>query len=343
MHVPRPIFSTVLAVAAVLVLSASFAPAADITGAGSTAIYPVLSKWAETYKANTGISVNYQSIGSGGGIAQIKAKTVQFGATDKPLESEELAKEHLIQFPAIIIGIVPVVNIPGVDGSKLVLDGVVLADIFRGKITTWNDPAIKALNAGLTLPESKISVVHRSDGSGTTFNFTNYLSKVSSDWKSAVGEGTAVNWPVGVGGKGNAGVAAFVQQIAGSIGYVEFAYAEENKMASASMRNADGAIIAPSREGFQAAAANADWAHAKDFLIIVTNQPGKQSWPITGATWLLLRSDVDAESNKTVLAFARWFLTDANAGEIASKLNYVALPASTAAVIEAYWKAGLKL
>ncbi len=319
------------------------ATAADITGAGSTAIYPVLSKWAETYKADNGIGVNYQSIGSGGGITQIKAKTVQFGATDKPLTSEELAKDHLVQFPAIIIGIVPVLNLPGVDATKVLLDGDLLAGIYLGKITMWNDAAIKALNPGLAMPDTKISVVHRSDGSGTTFNFTNYLSKVNADWKSAIGEGTAVKWPVGVGGKGNAGVAAFVQQIPGSIGYVEFAYAAENKMSSAQMRNAAGADVAPSRDGFQAAAANADWANTKDFFIILTNQPGKTSWPITGATWLLVRSDADPAGNKTVLDFARWFLTAPKAAQIASDLNYVALPASTATAIDAYWKAEIKL
>lgn len=339
----RSLFTSVIALGALITFADVRSQAAEITGAGSTAIYPVLAKWAEAYKAKTGTSINYQSIGSGGGIAQIKAKTVQFGATDKPLESAELVKEHLIQFPAIVIGIVPVVNLPGVDGGKLALDGTTLADIYLGKVTMWNDPEIAALNGGMTLPAQKISVVHRSDGSGTTFNFTDYLSKVSPDWKSKVGEGTAVNWPAGVGGKGNAGVAAYVQQIPGSIGYVEFAYAEENHMPSARMKNADGEVLAPTRDGFQAAAASADWAHAKDFLIILTNQPGKQSWPITGATWLLMRSDVNQAENKTVIDFATWFLTDAKAIEIANDLNYVALPTSTATVIEGYWKAELKI
>jgi phosphate transport system substrate-binding protein len=315
--------------------------AADITGAGGTAIYPVLSKWAEAYKAKTGLDINYQAIGSGGGIAQIKARTVDFGNSDMPLTSDELAKDGLVQFPAVIIGIVPVVNIADVDGGKLVLSGTVLADIYLGTITNWNDPAIAALNPGLALPDLKISVAHRSDGSGTTFNFADYLSKVSPAWKQKVGEGTSVSWPVGIGGKGNAGVAAMVQQINGSIGYVEYAYAAENKIACTRLKNHDGEVLVPDRAGFQAAAANADWASVRDFVLILTDQPGKQSWPITAATWIILRKDAPPETNKALLTFADWFLTDAQATTIATGLNYVPFPEATVKLIQAYWKTNL--
>ncbi|WP_081662580.1 phosphate ABC transporter substrate-binding protein PstS [Thermithiobacillus tepidarius DSM 3134] len=329
------------AVALTLGATVSLAQAAEVTGAGSSAIYPVLSKWAETYKANTGNSVNYQSIGSGGGIAQIKAKTVAFGATDMPLEPAELDKNNLAQFPGVIIGIVPVMNVPGIAPGSMVFNGQVLADIYLGKITQWNDPALKALNPRLPLPDMRINVVHRSDGSGTTFNFTNYLSKVSPEWKSKVGEGTAVSWPTGVGGKGNAGVAAYVQKIKGAIGYVEYAYALQNKIAYGLMKNKAGNVVRPDDTTFQAAAANADWSKTRDFFLVMTDQPGKDSWPITATTWLLVRKDAPAAQNKEVIDFARWFLN--NGQQIAKSLDYVPFPATTVKQIEGYWKAELKI
>src|SRR5499427_516985 len=262
--------------------------AADITGAGATFPYPIYAKWAEAYKAKTGVGMNYQSIGSGGGIAQIKAKTVDFGATDAPLKPDDLKAAGLMQFPAIIGGIVPVVNIEGVAPGAMKLTGPVLADIYLGKIKSWNDPAIVALNPTLKLAADPITVVRRSDGSGTTFNFTDYLSKVSDEWKTKVGSSTAVAWPEGVGGKGNEGVAAYVQRIKGSIGYVEYAYAKKNKMAYGAVQNRDGQFVQPEDAAFQAAAAGADWKSAPGFGAILTNQPGKSSWPITGASFILM-------------------------------------------------------
>lgn len=317
------------------------AQAAEITGAGSTFIFPVLSKWAEAYKAKTGNSVNYQSIGSGGGIAQIKAGTVAFGASDKPLAPEELDKEKLAQFPAVMGGIVPVVNLPGIKPGQIRFNGKVLADIYLGKVAKWNDPAIKALNPTLPLPSARIIVVHRSDGSGTTFNFTNYLSKISPEWKGKVGEGTSVAWPTGVGGKGNEGVAAYVGRLKGSIGYVEYAYAHQNKLAHAAMQSRDGTWVQPSDDTFQAAAANADWTKTRDFFLILTNQPGAQSWPITATTWMLVRKDAAPQKNKTVMDFATWFLN--NGQQIAKQLDYVPMPAATVKQIENYSKAELKM
>ncbi|WP_028989208.1 phosphate ABC transporter substrate-binding protein PstS [Thermithiobacillus tepidarius] len=314
--------------------------ATQINGAGSTAIYPVLSKWTEAYKSQAKTNVNYQSIGSGAGIAQVKAGTVDFGATDKPLAPEELAKDKLAQFPAVIIGIVPVVNLPGVQPGGITFNGQVLADIYLGKITQWNDPALKALNPRLPLPDLRINVVHRSDGSGTTFNFTNYLSKVSPEWKSKVGEGTAVSWPGGVGGKGNEGVAAYVQRLNGSIGYVEYAYALQNKMVHGKMQNQAGQVVAPSQATFQAAAANADWAKTRDFYLILTDQAGKDSWPITAATWILVPRQGNAEKTRAVLDFFRWSL--ANGAPIATQLDYVPLPPAAVQLIENYWKTELK-
>uniref|UniRef100_UPI0034E49F98 phosphate ABC transporter substrate-binding protein PstS n=1 Tax=Escherichia coli TaxID=562 RepID=UPI0034E49F98 len=278
--------------AAVAILAASSvfaANAADITGAGASFIYPVMSKWSADYSTATGKKVNYQSIGSGGGIAQIKAKTVDFGSSDAPLKPEDLAASGLAQFPSVIGGVVPVVNVAGIAPGALKLDGAVLANIFLGKIKTWNDPAIAALNPGLTLPNAKVTVVHRSDGSGTTFNFVNYLSKVSPEWKSSVGEGTSVQWPDGVGGKGNEGVASYVKQIKGSIGYVELAYALQNGMPYTAMQNAAGNWVEPSAETFAAAAASADWASAKDFNLVITNAPGEQAWPITATNFMLMQ------------------------------------------------------
>lgn len=315
--------------------------AAEITGAGSTFIFPVLSKWAEAYKAKTGNSVNYQSIGSGGGIAQIKAGTVAFGASDKPLAPEELDKEKLAQFPAVMGGIVPVVNLPGIKPGQVRFNGKVLADIYLGKVTKWNDPAIQALNPRMPLPSARIVVVHRSDGSGTTFNFTNYLSKISPEWKGKVGEGTSVAWPTGVGGKGNEGVAAYVGRLKGSIGYVEYAYAHQNKLAHAAMQNRNGNWVQPSDDTFQAAAANADWAKTRDFYLILTNQPGAQSWPITATTWMLVRKDAAPQKTKAVMDFADWFLS--NGQQLAKQLDYVPMPAATVNQIRNYSKAELKM
>ncbi|PZP67630.1 MAG: phosphate ABC transporter substrate-binding protein PstS, partial [Stenotrophomonas maltophilia] len=280
-------FKSRVAVAVFAASSVFAANAAEITGAGASFIYPVMSKWSADYNAATSNKVNYQSIGSGGGIAQIKAKTVDFGSSDAPLKPEELAASGLAQFPSVIGGVVPVVNVAGIAPGALKLDGTVLANIFLGKIKTWNDPAIAALNPGVTLPSAKITVVHRSDGSGTTFNFVNYLSKVSPEWKSSVGEGTSVQWPAGIGGKGNEGVAAYVKQIKGGIGYVELSYALQNKLSYTAMKNAAGRFVQPSDASFAAAAASADWASAKDFYLVMTNAPGAESWPITATNFIL--------------------------------------------------------
>lgn len=319
--------------------AASAADQQQLTGAGSTAIYPVLAAWSDQYHKDTGIALNYQSIGSGGGIKAIEEKTVNFGATDKPLTPDDLAKNGLVQFPAIIIGITPVVNLPGVKSGQLVLNGQVLADIFLGKITNWNDKAIAALNPGLTLPDTTIAVVHRSDGSGTTFTFTNYLSKVSDDWKTKVGSDTAVSWPTGLGGKGNAGVAAFVGQVKGSIGYVEYAYALQNNMTYTRMLNHDGKTVDPELKTFQAASANADFSKVDGFYLILTDQPGAGSWPIAGATWVLMRADGDKTQNGAVAKFFTWALTKGQ--DQATKLQYVPLTQKTYDLIATYWKAKL--
>src|SRR5690606_8455612 len=283
------------------------ARAADVTGAGASFVFPVMSQWSADYHAATGNKVNYQSIGSSGGIAQIKAGTVDFGSSDKPLAPKELAEAGLIQFPSVIGGVVPVVNVAGIDAGKLKLTGPVLADIFLGKVTKWNDPAIASINEGLALPDGKITIVHRSDGSGTTFNFVNYLSKVSPEWKEKVGEGTSVQWPVGLGGKGNEGVAAYVKQIKNSIGYVELSYALQNTMAFAQMQNAAGKHVSPSAESFAAAAASADWANAKDFSLIITNAPGDDSWPISATNFILMHVEAkDAERAKAAHEFFSW-------------------------------------
>jgi phosphate transport system substrate-binding protein len=317
------------------------AMADTLNGAGSTAIYPVLSDWAVAYKKKTSISVNYQAIGSGGGIKQIKSQTVQFAASDKPLTHDDLASANMVQFPGIIIGITPVVNVPHIKAGQMVLDGKTLANIYLGKITEWDDNAIKMLNPKLKLPHMKISTVHRADGSGTTFNFANYLSKVSSEWKDKVGADTAINWPAanGVGGKGNAGVATYVQRIKGSIGYVEYAYAKQNKMAYTRMKNMDGKTVKPDLKSFQAAAANADYGKSQDFYLILTNQPGAESWPITASTWLLMRKDTAKAENENVLKFCSWFLDHGQS--YAEKLDYVPLPKSTVAQIKKYWKSEL--
>ncbi|MBS0247550.1 MAG: phosphate ABC transporter substrate-binding protein PstS [Proteobacteria bacterium] len=325
---------TALAVTA-LSFAAANAQAADLTGAGGTAIYPVLSKWADQYKKETGDSINYQAIGSGGGIKQIESKTVLFANTDMPLKSEDVAKNNLVQFPQVIISITPVVNIKGIKAGEMVLDGPTLANIYLGNIKEWDDAAIKKLNPTVKLPHTAITTVHRADGSGTTFNFTNYLSKVSADWKSKVGDGTAVTWPNGVGGKGNAGVAQYVQKVDGSIGYVEYAYVMENKLVYTDMINAAEKHVKPTMGAFQAAAANADFSKVKDFYLILTNQPGSKSWPITAATYMLLRKDSPADQNQEALKFLDWALKKGQAQ--AKALDYVPLPDDVIKQIEAHW------
>jgi len=315
--------------------------AAEITGAGATFIYPLLSKWSDDYHKQTGHKINYQSIGSGGGIAQIKAATVDFGSSDKPLGSDELAAAGLGQFPSAIGGVVPVVNVEGIDGGKLRLTGAVLADIYLGKVTTWNDARIAALNPGVALPAGKINVVHRSDGSGTTFNFVNYLSKVSPSFKATVGEGTSVQWPAGIGGKGNEGVAAYVKQIKGSIGYVELAYALQNGMAHASLQNAAGNWVQPDAKSFQAAAATADWASAKDFNLVITNAAGADAWPITATNFILMyKQPKDAKRSAEALAFFKWALENGQAQ--AQALDYVPLPPALVQQVQAYWASEFK-
>ena len=315
--------------------------AADLTGAGATFIYPLLSKWSADYSQATGNKINYQSIGSGGGIAQIKAKTVDFGSSDKPLPPEELKASGLGQFPSAIGGVVPVVNIAGIPAGAMKFDPDVLADIFLGKITVWNDPRIVALNGGVKLPAQKITVVHRSDGSGTTFNWVNYLSKVSPEWKDKVGEGTSVKWPVGVGGKGNEGVAAYVKQIKGGIGYVELSYALQNKMSYTRLKNASGNYVIPSDETFQAAAASADWTKAKDFFLVMTNAPGRNAWPVAATNFILMhKKPRDAARSKAALEFFRWAY--ANGDAQAKSLDYVPLPDALVKQVESYWSANYK-
>ncbi|GAB1595798.1 phosphate ABC transporter substrate-binding protein PstS [Lysobacter claricitrinus] len=314
---------------------------ATITGAGATFIYPLLSKWSAEYSQKTGSKINYQSIGSGGGIAQIKAATVDFGSSDKPLASDELAAAGLGQFPSAVGGVVPVVNLPGIAAGQLKLTGPVLADIYLGKVTMWNDAAIAQLNPGVALPATKINVVKRSDGSGTTFNFVNYLSKVSPEWKTKVGEGTSVNWPTGIGGKGNEGVAAYVKQIKGSIGYVELAYAAENGMAHAQMQNAAGQWVQPTIASFQAAAEAADWKNAQDFNLVITNAPGAQAWPIAATNFILMyKQPKDPARSKATLDFFRWAMHEG--GSTAESLNYVPLPPDVVSQVEAYWTAQFK-
>ena len=324
---------------AVLAMAAAFSAnawAADATGAGASFVYPAMSKWSADYAKASGKQVNYQSIGSGGGIAQIKAGTVDFGSSDAPLKPEELAKSGLSQFPSVIGGIVPVINVQGIAAGAMKLDGETLANIFLGKITHWNDPAIVAMNGGLKLPNAKITVVHRSDGSGTTFNFVNYLSKVSGEWKSRVGEGTSVKWPTGIGGKGNEGVAAYVKQIKGGIGYVELSYALQNKMAYSRLKNAAGNYIQPSDDSFAAAAASAEWGSSKDFYLVMTNAPGADSWPITATNFILMhKQPKNAAGAKGAKEFFRWVY--ANGDAQATTLGYVPLPDVLVKQIEAYW------
>jgi phosphate transport system substrate-binding protein len=314
---------------------------AQVTGAGSTFVYPVISAWTADYKKQGGAYINYQSIGSGGGITQVKAGTVDFGATDQPLGSDELAQSKLAQFPIVIGGIVPVVNIPGLQSGKLRLTGPLLADIYAGKVKKWNDPVITTLNPGLKLPGTDIAVVHRSDGSGTTFNFTHYLSQVSPSWRAAPGEGKSVNWPGGVGGKGNEGVAGYVKQIPNSIGYVEYAYALQNKMNAASLQNAAGNFVAPSAASFASAAESADWKNAKDFNLVMTNAPGANAWPLTATTFMLLpKQPRDVAKSKAAIGFFRYALEKGQAQ--AQKLDYVPLPAPLVQQIESYLGSNFK-
>jgi phosphate transport system substrate-binding protein len=328
-------------VAAGVAATMTAAMAADITGAGATFPYPIYSKWAEAYKAKTNVGLNYQSIGSGGGIKQIKAKTVDFGASDMPLSPEDLEAAGLMQFPAIMGGVVPIVNLEGVQPGQLKMTGDVLANIYLGKITKWNDAQITALNPGVKLSGDDITVVHRSDGSGTSFLWTDFLSKTSAAFKSEVGSGTAVKWPAGVGGKGNEGVAANVQRIKGSIGYVEYAYAKKNKMSYTQLKNRDGHFVQPDDETFKAAAAGADWAKTPGMQVILTDQAGKSSWPITGASFILMhKTQANAESAKEVLKFFDWAYK--NGGAMATELDYVAMPASVVKLVQDAWKASLK-
>jgi phosphate transport system substrate-binding protein len=328
-------------VAAIATSTSIAVRAADISGAGATFPYPIYAKWADAYKKETGNGLNYQSIGSGGGIKQIKAKTVTFGATDAPLKPNELQKDGLAQWPMVMGGIVPVVNIEGMKPGDLALDGATLAKIFTGEIKSWDDAAIKALNPNSKLPSSAIAVVHRSDGSGTTFNFTNYLSKVSPKWKSDVGEATAVEWPVGIGAKGNEGVANNVANTKGSIGYVEYAYAKQNKLTYTNMNNHDGKVVQPTSPSFQAAAANADWANAPGFYQILTDEPGADSWPITAATFILMpKQPQDPAAAKEALKFFDWAFTKGD--KMAEDLDYIPMPDNVVTLIKKEWSADIK-
>lgn len=323
-------------IGAAVACTAAGALAADISGAGATFPYPIYAKWAEAYKAKTGIGLNYQSIGSGGGIAQIKARTVDFGASDKPLSPGDLGAAGLTQFPTVIGGVVPVINVPGVKAGEMVLDGRTLADICLGKILYWDGAEIKKLNPALNLPHLAIATVHRADGSGTNFIFTNYLSKMSPEWGSSVGAATSVEWPSGVGAKGNEGVAGNVKQTVGALGYVEYAYAKQNHIAYVKMINHDGVAVEPTAAAFQAASAKTDWAHSADFYVVLTNQPGHDAWPIAGATFILVyKHPQDPAKLKDVLTFFKWAY--ANGSPLAESLDYVPLPQSTIAAIMKSW------
>ena len=325
-----------IAMAAASTLSIAAAMAADISGAGATFPYPIYAKWADAYKKETGIGLNYQSIGSGGGIKQIKAKTVTFGASDAPLKGDDLNSTGLAQFPMVMGGIVPVVNLKGVKPGELVLDGPTLADIFSGKITNWNDAAIKKLNPSVKLPDEAIAVVHRSDGSGTTFNFSYYLADVSADWKSKVGVNTALEWPVGIGAKGNEGVANNVSQTGGAIGYVEYAYAKQNKLTYTDLINKDGKKVAPTAAAFSAAAANADWNSQPGYGVILANQAGAESWPMTSATWILVyKKPDDAAATAEALKFFAW--SYAKGDKMAAELDYVPMPDKVVKSVEEMW------
>ena len=328
-------------VAAGLVAASTSAFAADITGAGATFPFPIYSKWADAYKKETGNGLNYQSIGSGGGIKQIQAKTVTFGATDAPLKAEQLEKDGLVQWPMVMGGIVPVVNLEGVKPGEMVLDGETLANIYLGKITKWDDAAIKKLNPSVKLPSDAIAVVRRSDGSGTTFNFTYYLSEVSADWKSKVGSNTAVEWPVGVGAKGNEGVSGNISQTKNSIGYVEYAYAKQNKLTYTAMVNKAGKTVQPTVEAFQAAAANADWAKAPGYYVILANQQGEKSWPMTAATFILMHKEpTDKVASGEAIKFFKWSFEKGD--KMAEELDYIPMPDSVVKLIEKTWSSDIK-
>jgi phosphate transport system substrate-binding protein len=342
-HKPFRVFLMIVVAAFLVSLFNGLTMAGDkmISGAGATFPYPIYAQWADAYYKTTGVKLNYQSIGSGGGIAQIKAKTVDFGASDAPLKKEELDEAGLIQWPMIMGGVVPVVNIKGVAAGQIMLTPDVLADIFLGKITKWNDAAIAKANSGLKLPDKAIAVVHRSDGSGTTWIFTNYLDKVSADWHQKVGTDKSVAWPVGVGGKGNEGVAAYVQQIDGAIGYVEYAYALQNKMAYCQLQNKAGKFVSPTSDSFMAAASNADWKNAPGFYLVLTDQPGDASWPITGASFILFyKSQTNAETAQAVLKFLDWSYH--NGQDMAQKLDYVPMPDNVVALVEDTWRSSIK-
>jgi phosphate transport system substrate-binding protein len=331
----------ILAAAGLIAAAVAPAQAADISGAGATFPYPIYAKWADAYKKETGIGLNYQSIGSGGGIKQIEAKTVTFGASDAPRPGKELDKFGLVQFPMVMGGIVPVVNVTGIKPGELVIDGPTLAKIYMGEIKNWNDPALKKLNPSAKLPSSAIAVVHRSDGSGTTFNFTYYLGDVSKDWASKVGHNTSVEWPVGIGAKGNEGVANNVANTHNSIGYVEYAYALQNKLTYTKMMNKDGKIVSPTSEAFQAAAAGADWKSQPGYGVILANQPGANSWPMTTATWILVyKKPVDPVATASALKFFAWCYK--NGGKMAESLDYVPMPAKVVNQVEETWKAEIK-
>ena len=328
-------------VAAGVVAASTSAFAADITGAGATFPFPIYSKWADAYKKETGNGLNYQSIGSGGGIKQIQAKTVTFGATDMPLKVEQLEKDGLVQWPMVMGAIVPVVNLEGIKPGEMVFDGETLANIYLGKITKWDDAAIKKLNPSLKLPSDAITVVRRSDGSGTTFNFTDYLSKVSADWKTKIGSGTAVEWPVGVGAKGNEGVSGNIGQTKNSIGYVEYAYAKQNKLTYAAMVNHAGKTVQPTVETFQSAASNADWAKAPGYYVILTDQPGDKSWPITASTFILMHKEpTDKAASAEAIKFFTWAF--AKGDKMAEELDYIPMPEPVVKLIEKTWTADIK-
>ena len=332
---------TLLIAGAIAIGAAIPAVAIDISGAGATFPYPIYAKWADAYKKETNNGLNYQSIGSGGGIKQITAKTVTFGASDMPLKAEQLEKDGLVQFPTVLGGVVPVINVEGIKAGDIVLDGTLLADIFMGKIKTWNDPAIAKLNASVKLPSQPIVVVHRSDGSGTTFLFTDYLSKVSADWKSKVGANTAVEWPVGIGAKGNEGVANNVGQTKGSIGYVEYAYAKQNKLTNTKLVNKEGKSVAPTAQSFMAAAANANWEGTPGFGVVLTNEPGAESWPLAGATFILMHKvPQDAVAAREALKFFDWAY--AKGDKMAEDLDYVPMPDKVVGAIKKAWSAQMK-
>jgi phosphate transport system substrate-binding protein len=337
----RSLKSVVAAAGLAAVLASSSVVAADVTGAGASFVFPVMSKWSAEYAKAGKDKINYQSIGSAGGIAQIKSATVDFGSSDAPMSPEDLKAGNLGQFPSVIGGVVPAVNLAGIETGKINFTGPLLADIFQGKITKWNDKAIAEVNPGVTLPDQNITVVHRSDGSGTTFNFVNYLSKVSEDWKKSVGEGTSVKWPVGIGGKGNEGVGAYVKQIKGSIGYLELSYAVTNHLVYGAVKNSAGKFIVPSAASFQAAAKSAEWAKAQDFFLVITNAPGDDSYPIAATNFIIMsKQPKDAAKSKSALEFFRWAY--ASGDQAASDLGYVPLPDELVKQVDAYWAANFK-